>query len=59
MHLPDFNIVESELNKSLSYIENELIELFSGKILRFQPEFVGFSVPFPGNLLSALRCAQW
>lgn len=59
MHLTDFDIVESELKKPLSYIENELIELFSEKILRFQPEFVGFSVPFPGNLLSALRCAQW
>lgn len=59
MHLPEFDAVESELQKPLSFIERELIDLFSEKILHFHPEFVGISVPFPGNLLSALRCAQW
>ena len=59
MHLPNFDELENELQKPLSYIEKELIDLFSEKILYFQPEFVGISVPFPGNLLSALRCAQW
>jgi radical SAM superfamily enzyme YgiQ (UPF0313 family) len=24
-----------------------------------QPQLVGFTIPFPGNLFSALRCAQW
>jgi radical SAM superfamily enzyme YgiQ (UPF0313 family) len=28
-------------------------------VIDLQPDFVGFTVPFPGNLYSALRCAQW
>jgi hypothetical protein len=36
-----------------------MLQLFDQKMKHFQPRMVCFSVPFPGNLLSALRCAQY
>ncbi|MDO9154733.1 MAG: radical SAM protein [Paludibacter sp.] len=59
LHLPDFEPLQQELEKPYSLIDKLLIEIFAGKIQRLQPEYVGFTIPFPGNLYSALRCAQW
>lgn len=59
MRLPVFDPLEIELNKPLSLIDKLLLDIFDKKIQQFHPEFVGFSVPFPGNLYSALRCGQW
>ncbi len=59
LHLPQFEPLQKELEKPLSFIDNLLITLFSEKVKTLKPDFVGFSVPFPGNLYSALRCAQW
>jgi len=58
-HLPDFEPLNAELSKPYSLVDKLLIEILSKKIEQLQPEFVGFSVPFPGNLYSAMRCAQW
>jgi tRNA A37 methylthiotransferase MiaB len=53
----------NELNEYLSYettlIEDELIKLFAQKIEDYSPTLVCFSIPFPGNLFSALRCGQY
>jgi len=59
LHLPEFEPLQLELEKPYNFIDTLLTELFSEKINTIKPEFVGFSVPFPGNLYSALRCAQW
>lgn len=59
MRLPEFGPLQEELEKPLSYIDELTIELFSKRIEQNKPEFVAFTVPFPGNLYSALRCAQW
>lgn len=59
LHLPEFKPLQQELEKPFSLIDNLLIDIFAEKIERLQPEFVGFSIPFPGNLYSALRCTQW
>ncbi len=59
LRLPEFAPLQQELEKPLSLIDQLLLDIFSKKINRLQPEMVGFSVPFPGNLYSALRCAQW
>ena len=59
LHLPDFEPLHQELQKPLTFIDKILINLFSKKVIDLQPDFVGFTVPFPGNLFSALRCAQW
>jgi hypothetical protein len=59
LRLPEFEPLKIELEKTLTTIDTILLNIFSAKIEKTQPEFVGFSVPFPGNLYSALRCAQW
>lgn len=59
LHLPEFEPLQQELEKPYSLIDKVLIEIFAEKIQRLQPEYVGFSIPFPGNLYSAMRCAQW
>jgi len=59
LRLPEFEPLQQELEKPLSLIDNLMLEIFARKIADTKPEMVGFSVPFPGNLYSALRCAQW
>jgi radical SAM superfamily enzyme YgiQ (UPF0313 family) len=57
-HLPEFRPLHDELQKPLSLVDKLMLELFSNRIRESKPEMVGFSIPFPGNLFSALRCAQ-
>ena len=59
LRLPEFEPLQQELEKPHSLIDNLMLEIFARKIADTKPEMVGFSVPFPGNLYSALRCAQW
>jgi len=59
LRLPDYNPLKEELNKPLSLIDELMLEIFEEKIRECNPEMVGFTIPFPGNLYSALRCAQW
>ncbi len=53
----------NELNEYLSYettlIEEELLKLLAQKIEHYSPNLVCFTIPFPGNLFSALRCGQY
>jgi len=42
-----------------TYIDEIAIDLLKGIIEKSEPRIVGFSVPFPGNLYSSFRCAQW
>ncbi|MDD4968618.1 MAG: radical SAM protein [Paludibacter sp.] len=59
IRLPDYAPLQDELRKPHSLIDNLMLDLFNKKILECQPDIVGFTVPFPGNLYSALRCSQW
>lgn len=54
-----FDEIYEELQKSLSFIDHILISVLEDQILQHQPELVCLSVPFPGNLLSAFRIAQY
>ena len=54
-----FDEIYAALGDDISFIENEMLHLLDQKMKLFQPRMVCFSVPFPGNLLSALRCAQY
>jgi hypothetical protein len=47
------------LQKPPTYIDKLLFESLSMRMAEVQPQIVGLSVPFPGNLYSALRCGQW
>ena len=47
------------LQQEPTYIDGILISLLKAKIETIQPELFLISVPFPGNLYSAFRSAQW
>jgi len=59
LRLPEFAPLQAELQKPYSLIDKLMLEIFANQIAKTKPEMVGFSIPFPGNLYSALRCAQW
>jgi len=59
LRLPEFDPLQKELEKPYSLIDILMLEIFSKRITESNPDMVGFSIPFPGNLFSALRCAQW
>ncbi|MCX6272087.1 MAG: B12-binding domain-containing radical SAM protein [Bacteroidetes bacterium] len=54
-----FDELEAQLNKADSLIDKLLTEQLEASIQRFQPSLIALSVPFPGNLYSALKCGQW
>jgi hypothetical protein len=59
LRLPEFEPLQAELQKPLSLIDKLMLDIFAKRITETNPDMVGFSIPFPGNLYSALRCAQW
>ena len=42
-----------------TYIDSITLEILNHRIKSIQPRLICFSVPFPGNLYSAFRCAQF
>lgn len=59
LRLPEFRPLQNELQKPHTLIDTLMLDIFSQRMTLCKPDLVGFSVPFPGNLYSALRCAQW
>lgn len=59
LRLPEFRPLQNELQKPHTLIDTLMLDIFSQCMTLCKPDLVGFSVPFPGNLYSALRCAQW
>lgn len=59
LRLPEFEPLQAELQKPHSLIDKLMLELIAKKVTETKPKMVAFSIPFPGNLYSALRCAQW
>lgn len=54
-----FDELYAALQADYTYIDRIHIEILQSLIADSQPQLVGFSVPFPGNLYSAFRAAQW
>ncbi|SFC99633.1 B12-binding domain-containing radical SAM protein [Flavobacterium phragmitis] len=54
-----FDELYAELQKEPTYIDSILISLLKEKIETVKPTLFLISVPFPGNLYSAFRSAQW
>jgi hypothetical protein len=54
-----FDELYAQLQEDKTYIDQITIELLATKLKDIQPKLVCFSVPFPGNLYSAFRCAQF
>ena len=59
LSIAEFSTIEQELQKPRNAIENIMCDLLREHIERFQPRMVGITVPFPGNLLGALRIGQY
>ena len=54
-----FDEIEAALQKPYSYIDKLTQPLLEKLIQEHQPKVVAFSIPFPGNLFTTLRLAQW
>ncbi len=54
-----FDEIDEYLSYETTIIEDQLLLLLANKIAIHQPDLVCFTIPFPGNLFSALRCGQY
>lgn len=54
-----FDELYDYLQSEPTYIDQITIQILAEKLHTVQPKLVCFSVPFPGNLYSAFRCAQY
>jgi hypothetical protein len=54
-----FDELYLKLQEKPSYIDRVTLEILHQRIEETSPMLVAFSVPFPGNLFSAFRCAQY
>ena len=54
-----FDELYEVLNQEYTYMDQLLIEILAQKIALVQPKLFLISVPFPGNLYAAFRCAQY
>lgn len=58
LSIPSFSLIEDELKKE-SPIDRFYLSSLEKKIAETNPQLVCFSIPFPGNLLGAFKCAAW
>lgn len=54
-----FHQLQEYLELEQTYIDNITLSILDKQINETSPQLVCFSVPFPGNLYSAFRCAQY
>lgn len=55
---PKFDALHNALQQPLSLVDHMLAELTEEKIRQVQPDLVGITAPFPGNVYGAFRIAQ-
>ncbi len=54
-----FDELYDNLHKDLTYIDRITLKILDHRLQETTPKWVCISVPFPGNLYSAFRCAQF
>ena len=54
-----FDELYTALHGPLTYIDKIYLNRLEQYICEIEPRIVALSVPFPGNLYTAFRCAQW
>jgi hypothetical protein len=54
-----FDEMHQELQKKLTFIDEITLQILDQHIKNENPDLVCLSVPFPGNLYSSFRCAQF
>ncbi len=59
MSANSFDELHQRLNNKASYIDELALDILDARINKHKPILVCFSVPFPGNLYAAFKCAQY
>ncbi|MEL7147294.1 MAG: B12-binding domain-containing radical SAM protein, partial [Bacteroidota bacterium] len=59
MSANSFDQLYAELQQDPTFIDDYTLNLLSQRMQSLEPDLVCFSVPFPGNLYSAFRCAKF
>lgn len=54
-----FDDLYEKLQQPCTHLDTITLEILEDRLSRVRPKVVGISVPFPGNLYSAFRCAQF
>jgi hypothetical protein len=54
-----FDELYTKLSGEQTFIDDFTLQILQEKIEAVQPRLVCFSIPFPGNLYSGFKCAQW
>lgn len=54
-----FDELYAAMQQPYTYFDEILVGLLEKRMAEVEPRMVALSVPFPGNLYSALRCGQW
>tara|TARA_R110000868_G_scaffold145181_4_gene365237 strand:- start:9854 stop:12043 length:2190 start_codon:yes stop_codon:yes gene_type:complete len=54
-----FDELYANLQDDVTYIDKITLRILEEHLKNVQPKLVCFSIPFPGNLYSAFRCAQY
>ncbi|MFA8434647.1 MAG: radical SAM protein [Marinifilaceae bacterium] len=54
-----FDDLYAQLQTPTTYFDEIALGILEDRLVEIQPKIVGLSVPFPGNLYSAFRCAQF
>ena len=54
-----FDELYAELQKETTHIDKITLQILEERVKDVQPKLVLISIPFPGNLYSAFRCAQY
>ncbi|MCP1301126.1 radical SAM protein [Chryseobacterium sp. S0630] len=54
-----FDELYFKLSGEPTFIDEFTLKILQEKIETVQPKLVCFSIPFPGNLYSGFKCAQW
>ncbi len=54
-----FDELYAALQQDYTYVDHLLADALATHLAEFKPYLVAVSVPFPGNLYTAFRCAQW
>ncbi|WP_434035853.1 B12-binding domain-containing radical SAM protein [Formosa sp. 4Alg 33] len=59
MSANSFDELYDSLQQDITFIDDITLQILEAKLEEVQPKIVCLSVPFPGNLYSAFRCAQF
>jgi radical SAM superfamily enzyme YgiQ (UPF0313 family) len=59
MSAHSFSLLDQALRQPENIIEASLLALLKKYVEQYCPDVVGITIPFPGNVYAALRCAQY